>query len=182
MRVMTMAVAALTMLAAGEAGRAATIGVGGVSTTVAPGAAGPLQCVLNALVARGYPVRFLGGLSRGHMPGSLHHTGMAMDVNQTARNVTRPRMPPDEAALAEGCGAVSGAAWRGSPDSGHFQVGGWAGRGHRQYVDMGTSETRAAGLDLRGYTTKRKTEPSFWETLFGAPSVPAARSRRRHGR
>lgn len=106
---------------------AAEIGAGSVHIQVAPAAAGPLQCVLNGLVARGYPVRFARGFGHGSVRGSLHPAGMAMDVNQTSRNRTTPRMPSDEIALASSCGVVSGAVWGGSPDSGHFQVGGWAG-------------------------------------------------------
>lgn len=114
---------AITVLPA-EAGT--RIGVGGVTTTVAPGAAGPLQCVLDALQTRGYPVRFIRGHGRGSVRGSLHPSGHALDVNQTARGRTTPPMPSDEVALARACGAISGASWRNN-DSGHFQVGGWDG-------------------------------------------------------
>lgn len=100
---------------------AATIGVRGVSTSVAPAAAGPLQCVLNGLAARGYPVRFIRGYGRGSVRGSLHPAGYALDVNQIRRGVTTPRMPHDEVALARSCGAISGASWRNN-DSGHFEV------------------------------------------------------------
>ena len=112
---------------------AATIGLpGGPTAEVASVAAGPLQCVMAALRARGYPVRFVRGFGRGSVRGSLHPLGMALDVNQLARNRTRPRMPLDEVSMAAGCGAISGAAWR-HADSGHFQVGGWSGlrRRHR---------------------------------------------------
>lgn len=107
----------------------ATIGAAGASTTVAQGAAGPLQCVLTSLASRGYPVRFIRGYGHGSVPGSLHPAGMALDVNQTSRNRTTPRMPHDEIEMASACGAISGASWGGSPDSGHFQVGGWNGIG-----------------------------------------------------
>lgn len=117
----------LVLLAAASSASAATIGVNGVSTTVAPGAAGPLQCVLDGLVARGYPVRFIRGHGRGSVRRSLHPSGYALDVNQVRRGVTVPRMPADEIALAASCGVVSGASWDHN-DSGHFQVGGWTGR------------------------------------------------------
>jgi hypothetical protein len=52
---------------------------------------------------------------------------LALDVNQVARNVTRPAMPSNEITLANSCGLISGAQWRWA-DSGHFQLGGWAGR------------------------------------------------------
>ena len=106
---------------------AATIGVRGVTTQVAQGAQNALQCVLNALVARGYPVKFIRGYGKGSVRGSLHPSGYALDVNQLRRGVTVPRMPRDEVQLAASCGAISGAVWRNN-DSGHFQVGGWGGR------------------------------------------------------
>lgn len=116
----------LALLTAAPAG-AAEISTGHLRLNVALAAAGPLQCVLDALAARGYPVRFGRGYGRGTVRGSLHPAGMAVDVNQFSRNRTRPRMPRDEASMAAACGAVSGAAWLRNPDSGHFQVGGWSG-------------------------------------------------------
>lgn len=101
----------------------------GASTTVAASAAGALQCVVTGLEAAGYPVRFIGGYRRhGSVRGSLHPAGLALDVNQVARNRTVPRMPSNEIAIANACGAISGAQWA-NGDSGHFQVGGWAGSG-----------------------------------------------------
>jgi hypothetical protein len=109
--------------------------VSGATARVAAGATGAFQCLVSALDSVGYPVRFMGGLSNGHMRNSLHHVGLALDVNQYSRNVTRPAMPSNEIALANGCGLVSGAQWSGSPDSGHFQLNGWAGSYvHRRYA------------------------------------------------
>ena len=119
--------------ATGSPAVAATIGTGRVSTTVAQGAAGPLQCVLTSLTSRGYPVRFIRGYGHGSVRGSLHPSGYALDVNQLRRGVTVPRMPADEVVLARDCGAISGASWRNN-DSGHFQVGGYDGnRSHRRH-------------------------------------------------
>lgn len=112
---------------------AATIGLpGGPHAEVAGAAAPALQCVLTALRGQGYPVRFIRGYGRGSVRGSLHPAGMALDVNQTARGRTVPRMPSNEIALAGNCGAISGAAWRNN-DSGHFQVGGYGGHGSRRH-------------------------------------------------
>ncbi len=107
----------------------------GVTANVASAAAGPLQCVVNGLEASGYRITSMGGYrAHGSVAGSLHPRGMALDVNQVARNRTVPPMPRGEIAIASACGTVSGAQW-GNPDSGHFQVGGWSGReyhhGHR---------------------------------------------------
>lgn len=108
--------------------------VSGATAHVAASATGAFQCIVSALESQGYPVRFIGGWrAHGSVPGSLHPVGLAMDVNQISRNVTTPRMPSNEIALANGCGLISGAQWR-NGDSGHFQLGGWAGNGRRHYA------------------------------------------------
>lgn len=95
--------------------------ISGATARVAASATSAFQCVVSALDRAGYPVKFMGGLSSGHMRHSLHHIGMALDVNQYSRNVTRPVMPSNEIAIANSCGLVSGRQWSGNPDSGHFQ-------------------------------------------------------------
>lgn len=101
--------------------------VSGVAARVAASATQAFQCFVDALDRQGYPIRALGGWrAHGSVPGSLHPAGLAMDVNQVARNVTKPAMPSNEIALANGCGLISGRQWR-SADSGHEQLGGWAG-------------------------------------------------------
>lgn len=105
----------------------------GATAHVAAGATGAFQCLVSALESAGYPIRFMGGWrAHGSVRGSLHPAGLALDVNQIRRNVTTPRMPSNEISLASGCGLISGAVWR-NADSGHFQLGGWAG-GHRHYA------------------------------------------------
>jgi len=100
----------------------------GAVAHVAAHAVAAFQCIIDKLEQQGYPVKFLGGFAHGgHIPGSLHYSGLALDVNQVARNVTRPAMPSNEITLANSCGLISGAQWRWA-DSGHFQLGGWAGR------------------------------------------------------
>jgi len=104
----------------------------GAVARVASHAAGAFQCLVTALERQGYPVRFMGGWrARGSVRGSLHPAGLALDVNQVARNITKPAMPANEISLANACGLVSGAQWANS-DSGHFQLGGWTGR--RRYA------------------------------------------------
>ena len=111
-----------------EAGRGVVKSASGAVAYVAGSARGAFQCVVDALEAQGYPVREMGGFAnRGHVRHSLHYSGLALDVNQDDRNVTRPPMPANEIELANGCGLVSGRQWRGDPDSGHFQLGGWDG-------------------------------------------------------
>lgn len=123
----------LTLILLTAPASAATVGVGNARATVADSAARPFQCVLDALTARGYPVRFVGGWrAHGSVRGSLHPRGLAMDVNQTGRGRTVPRMPPDEVELARACGVVSGASWR-NGDSGHFQIGGYEGTRERAH-------------------------------------------------
>lgn len=100
----------------------------GAVAYVARHATAAFQCVVDKLEAAGYRIKEMGGFaSRGHIPGSLHYRGLALDVNQLERNVTSPRMPSNEVEIANGCGLVSGAQWK-HADSGHFQLGGYDGR------------------------------------------------------
>ena len=120
----------------------------GATARVAAHVAAAFQCVIDKLEGQGYPVRFMGGFARGgHIPGSLHYSGMALDVNQVARNVTRPAMPSNEITLANSCGLVSGAQWRWA-DSGHFQMGGWTGR--RMFARRHTRERVSSRGRYRG--------------------------------
>lgn len=103
----------------------------GATAQVADSSTSQFQCLVNALDAQGYPVRFMGGYRKhGSVRASLHPLGLALDINQTSRNRTTPRMPGNEIALANSCGLISGRQWR-HADSGHFQLGGWAGRARR---------------------------------------------------
>lgn len=118
------------------AGRAAGLvrAASGATAHVATAAAGRFQCLVDKLEAQGYPIRFMGGWrAHGSVPGSLHPRGLALDINQYGRNVTRPRMPRNEVALAGACGLISGAQWA-HGDSGHFQLGGWAGHPRARYA------------------------------------------------
>ena len=99
----------------------------GATAHVSDSAAGAFQCLVSKLDGQGYPIRFMGGWrAGGSARGSLHPAGLALDINQTGRNRTAPRMPGNEITLANSCGLVSGAQW-GRGDSGHFQLGGWEG-------------------------------------------------------
>jgi hypothetical protein len=111
----------------------------GAVAYVAGHASTAFQCVIDKLEAQGYPVKEMGGYARGgHIRGSLHYSGTALDINQLARNVTSPRMPANEIQIANDCGLISGAQWR-HADSGHFQLGGYDGktqvasRSHRRH-------------------------------------------------
>jgi hypothetical protein len=103
----------------------------GALAYVAKHATAAFQCVIDKLEAAGYRIKEMGGFAnRGHIPGSLHYRGLALDVNQLERNVTAPKMPSNEIELANGCGLISGAQWR-NADSGHFQLGGYDGQPRR---------------------------------------------------
>jgi hypothetical protein len=105
----------------------------GAVAYVAERATGAFQCVINSLEKEGYPVRFMGGFARsGHIRNSLHYSGLALDINQLGRNVTKPAMPRNEVEIANGCGLISGAVWH-HPDSGHFEIQGVSYRHHTKY-------------------------------------------------
>lgn len=107
----------------------------GAKAYVAARATKAFQCIVNSLEEAGYKITEMGGFANsGHIRHSLHYSGLALDINQLSRNVTKPRMPVNEIQLAHSCGLISGAQWAGSPDSGHFQFGGWAGYGKTQYA------------------------------------------------
>jgi hypothetical protein len=128
----------LARVMAEGAGRAVGLirSASGARAHVANRATGAFQCLVSALDRQGYPIRFMGGWrAHGSVRGSLHPAGLALDINQYGRNVTRPRMPRNEIALANSCGLIAGAQWA-HADSGHFQLGGWSGGRHearRQY-------------------------------------------------
>jgi hypothetical protein len=120
----------LARVMAEGAGRAAGVvrSASGATAHVASRATGAFQCLVSALDRQGYPIRFMGGWrAHGSVRASLHPAGLALDINQQGRNITRPRMPGNEIALANSCGLISGAQWA-NADSGHFQLGGWSGR------------------------------------------------------
>lgn len=100
----------------------------GAVAYVAARATSAFQCIINSLEDAGYKIHEMGGFANsGHISHSLHYSGLALDINQLARNITKPRMPVNEIALANSCGLISGAQWR-NADSGHFQFGGYDGR------------------------------------------------------
>lgn len=116
------------------AGRAVGVvrSASGATAHVASHATSAFQCLVDELDRQGYPIHFMGGWrAYGSVRRSLHPAGLALDINQYARNRTRPRMPNNEIALANACGLISGAQWA-NGDSGHFQFGGWSGHGRRR--------------------------------------------------
>ena len=82
----------------------------GARAYVADSATSKFQCLVDALENQGYRIKFMGGYRKhGSVRGSLHPRGLALDINQYRRNVTRPRMPRSEIELANSCGLVAGA-------------------------------------------------------------------------
>lgn len=99
----------------------------GATAHVADSATAAFQCLVNGLEGIGYRIQFMGGWRKhGSVRGSLHPAGLALDINQYSRNVTRPRMPESATGIASSCGLIHGAVWR-NADAGHFQKGGWGG-------------------------------------------------------
>jgi hypothetical protein len=106
-------------------------------------------CLLAKLDAAGYPVREIGGFGERPNNASAHPTGNALDVNQCGRNCVSPRLPKGFADMAEACGLVSGSSWRGSPDTGHFEMPGKIG-----YVFPGRRYTHYASHRRVHYASK----------------------------
>lgn len=129
----------------------------GVVAEVADRAASAFQCLANRLERRGIRSAswaVIGGT--GPLGPACIPAGPALDINQLARNVTRPRMPHNEIALANACGPIFRAQW-GWGRKWLFQLGGWAGRGHgghyarlvhhRGHAHRGTAATTRAHHD-----------------------------------
>jgi hypothetical protein len=94
----------------------------GVRISVNPSAQVALQCVVDYVEQAGIKITAMRGYGRGTVRGSLHPSGRAIDINQTARDATRPRVPRDVANnAADKCGVVSGARWS-YPDNGHWNL------------------------------------------------------------
>lgn len=124
----------MVLLVAPLSAQAATLRTSnGITAHVAERALSAFRCIVGALERVGYPIRALGGYRRhGSVRRSLHPLGLALDINQLRRNVTRPRMPRNEAAMARHCGLISGASWH-HGDSGHFQFGSYPKRSHQRH-------------------------------------------------
>lgn len=94
----------------------------GATAQVSPSATGAFQCLVDKLDATGYQIKFMGGFRRhGSVAASKHPHGLALDINQYARNIVRPALPAGTTAMAAGCGLFHGAIWR-RADAGHFEV------------------------------------------------------------
>lgn len=83
------------------------------------------QCLVDGLEANGYHIDFIGGNRAGTChEANQHACGMAMDVNQTARDKVTRRFPANTNKIAKACGLLHGdrTVWTRAPDQGHFQV------------------------------------------------------------
>ena len=99
----------------------------GRTATVAASAAASFRCLIGKLEAAGYRIDFMGGWRRhGSVPRSKHPAGLAIDINQTARNRVTRAFPKGTNAMAASCGLKHGAVWR-DADGGHFEVVGRRG-------------------------------------------------------
>lgn len=115
----------------------------GKSITVAARAAANFTAFVADLVAAGYRIDDIGGW-RAH--GScrrcdMHPRGLAIDINQTARNRVTRALPAGVTEMAARHGLTHGAIWR-NPDQGHFELAGvhrYAARRHhrRAYASAG---------------------------------------------
>lgn len=103
-------------------GVAIVLSKSGKSIKVAPNARAALQCVVDYVERAGVRIKAMRGYGLGTVRASLHPSGRAIDINQTARDVTRPRVPRSVSnAAADHCGVVSGARW-GYADNGHWNL------------------------------------------------------------
>jgi hypothetical protein len=116
--------------------------------SVNPKAAEPFQKLLDWLEQNGYKVAFARGYGRGTVRHSLHPSGMAIDINQVARNRVTRRYPAGTTEYAASLGIFHGSKWR-SGDYGHFQIGGWQGyarAAHKVRVVSASSEAQGGSI------------------------------------
>lgn len=94
----------------------------GSGAPVHPSAVQPFKCVLDGLERARIPIAFVYGYACRSLPTSNHPRGLAIDVNQHSRDVTRPVVNRHAGLqIARNCGVTSGAQWR-NPDNGHFEI------------------------------------------------------------
>jgi hypothetical protein len=95
----------------------------GAVACVASYASSKFQSFVTALEATGYRIDFMGGWRRhGSCRGcNMHPRGLAIDINQTARNRVTRRFPAGVTSLAEQNGLLHGAVWQ-HADAGHFEL------------------------------------------------------------
>ena len=94
----------------------------GIVVRVAPAARASLQCVVDYVERAGVKITSMRGYGRGTVRESVHPIGYALDINQYARNKTRPHVPPGVSnAAGESCGVISGAGWN-DKDNGHWNL------------------------------------------------------------
>lgn len=93
----------------------------GAKTQVASAFAHKAQCIIDGLERGGVKIKFMGGYGRRGFRQSKHPAGMAIDINQWRRNLTKPVISRQLGIqVANNCGALSGAVWR-HADNGHFE-------------------------------------------------------------
>lgn len=94
----------------------------GVAVQVTPAAREALQCIVDYVESAGVKITAMRGYGRGTVRASLHPGGKALDINQTHRDVTSPKVPRSISnAAADRCGVISGARW-GYADNGHWNL------------------------------------------------------------
>lgn len=96
----------------------------GATARVASSHAHQFRCLVNEIDATGYRIRFMGGVRAGSCapPANKHPCGLALDIDQTARDVTLRGFPRQASTvLAKRCGLFPGSEWR-NADTGHFEV------------------------------------------------------------
>lgn len=96
----------------------------GATAKVAASHASKFQCLVDKIDNSGYRIRVLGGYRRGicSPPRHKHPCGLALDIDQTARDVTLRGFPRSQSTqFAKQCGLHPGSLWN-HADTGHFEV------------------------------------------------------------
>jgi hypothetical protein len=134
---------------------------GNLRGPVHPSAVNSLRCVVEGLKRTGLAVKTLWGY--GCRPGSFsnHPRGLAVDVDQYARDRTNPSVPREQGVeIANSCGVVSGAIWH-QADNGHFEVRSLSRAEQAQYVPRHEFQARTTQS-----LAQQENSPSPWSFFW----------------
>lgn len=107
------------------------------------------QCLLKGMEEIRYPLKYIGGYGCRPLPTSNHPRGLAVDLNQSSRDITNPNIYRWKATqVAAKCNLTHGAVWR-NPDAGHFEL---------RSQSRSQQQARRASAPTR--TTSTYSEPS----------------------
>lgn len=138
----------------------------GKKAYVHPSAVKPFECLLKGLDGIRYPIKFVGGYGCRPLRTSNHPRGLAIDVNQYSRDVTKPNVYGWNATkVANSCNLTHGAVWR-NPDAGHFEIRSQS-RGQQQSRRSANGSGPSKRRRTATYADNRPGSTFSWQSSYG---------------